>query len=144
MTDLRFSTAMRAMLVLANAARKGMPLVSSAQLGDCLGTNPSFVRSLLTPLFQAGLVETTRGRNGGVRLARDAGDITLAEVHQASHGGKPLWDSRPDELGDSPLAIRVQHYFDRLNHEAAAAVTCVLARQTLADVLDSSLHEPPS
>ena len=143
MADLRFSTAMRAMLLLADAARKGTPLVSSAQLGDCLGTNPSFVRSLLAPLFQAGLIETVRGRNGGVKLAGDPGRITLSQVHRASLCGKPLWDSRPDEIGDNPAAIRVQQYFDRLNDDAAAAVAGVLSRQTLADALSACLDQTP-
>ncbi|GAA1135156.1 hypothetical protein GCM10009630_37380 [Kribbella jejuensis] len=143
MADLRFSTAMRAMLLLANAARNGTPLVSSAQLGECLGTNASFVRSLLAPLFQAGLIETVRGRNGGVRLAGDAAGITLSQVHQASLCGKRLWDSRPDELGGNAMAIRVEHYFDRLNDEAAAAVAGVLSRQTLADALGACLDPVP-
>lgn len=135
MADLRFSTAMQALLLLANAARKGAPRVSSTQLADCLRTNPSFIRALLTPLFQAGLIESTRGRNGGVQLAKDADQITLWDVHQASGCNKPIWDSRPDDLGNNPDAIRVQHYFDQLNSEASAAVAAVLAGQTLAQVL---------
>ncbi|MFI6829006.1 Rrf2 family transcriptional regulator [Kribbella sp. NPDC050241] len=142
MADLRFSTAMQALLLLADAARKGTPLVSSAQLADCLRTNPSFVRSLLIPLFQAGLIETVRGRNGGVQLAKDAARITLLDVHQASVCGKPMWLSRPDERSENPAAIRVQAYFDRLNDEAAVAVAGVLRRQTLAGALEACLDQP--
>ena len=143
MADLRFSTAIQALLLLANAERKGAPLVSSAQIGACLRTNPSFVRSLLAPLFEAGLVETTRGRNGGVRLARAADRITLRDVHEATLCGKPLWEGRPDDLGAHPAAIRVQDYFDRLNDQTAAAVAGVLADQTLAQALKACLDETP-
>jgi len=135
MADLRFSTALQAMLLLANAVRNGEPLVSSAQLGECLRTNPSFVRALLAPLFQAGLIETTRGRNGGVRLAKDADRITLWDVHQASGCGKALWEFRAD-VGDHPAAIRANDLLNRLNDEAGAAVAAVLAGQTLAEALD--------
>lgn len=135
MADLRFSTALQAMLLLANAVRNGEPLVSSAQLGECLRTNPSFVRALLAPLFQAGLIETTRGRNGGVRLAKDADRITLWDVHQASGCGKAIWELRAD-VGDHPAAIRANDLLNRLNDEAGAAVAAVLAGQTLAEALD--------
>jgi Rrf2 family transcriptional repressor of oqxAB len=136
MADLRFSTALQALMLLANAVRKGAPLVSSTQLGECLKTNPSLVRALLAPLFQAGLVETTRGRNGGVRLAKDADRITLWDVHQASGCGTAIWEFRAD-VGDHPGAIRANDYLNRLNDQAGAAVAAVLAGQTLAEALDA-------
>ncbi len=39
-----------------------------------------FLFKILKPLVEHGFVETVRGRNGGVRLAKDAGDITLFDV----------------------------------------------------------------
>jgi len=39
-----------------------------------------FLFKILQPLVEHGFVETVRGRNGGVRLAKDAGDITLFDV----------------------------------------------------------------
>jgi len=39
-----------------------------------------FLFKILQPLVEAGLVQTVRGRNGGVRLARPANAITVADV----------------------------------------------------------------
>ncbi|WP_185983037.1 iron-responsive transcriptional regulator RirA [Aureimonas mangrovi] len=39
-----------------------------------------FLFKILQPLVEAGFVETVRGRNGGIRLARPAAEITLREV----------------------------------------------------------------
>lgn len=39
-----------------------------------------FLFKILQPLVEAGFVETVRGRNGGIRLKRAAGDITLRDV----------------------------------------------------------------
>ena len=43
-------------------------------------------------LVENGLIETLRGRNGGIRLARAADKITLAEVIRASEGSLALND----------------------------------------------------
>jgi Rrf2 family transcriptional repressor of oqxAB len=143
MADLRFTTALQAMLLLGNAVRKGEPLVSSAQLGECLRANPSLIRALLTPLFQAGLIETVRGRNGGVRLAQDESGITLWDVYQASGCSKAIWEFRP-EVGDHPASIRANDYFARLNDEAATAIAAVLAGQTLTEALDAVVGQRPA
>ena len=61
MLDIRFSSALKAMLFLAAAAEQGSPTLSSAQLAEGLGTNPSLVRKLLVPLARGGLVVSTKG-----------------------------------------------------------------------------------
>ncbi len=43
-------------------------------------------------LVESNLVETLRGRNGGIRLARPADKITLADVVRASEGSLDLND----------------------------------------------------
>ena len=39
-----------------------------------------FLFKILQPLVEAGFVETVRGRNGGIRLKKAPGDITLRQV----------------------------------------------------------------
>ena len=46
---------------------------------------------LIQMLARAALVETTRGRGGGVRLARDPGAISLREVVEAVEGPLDFW-----------------------------------------------------
>ena len=46
----------------------------------------SLVRKIVTQLNVAGLVKTTRGSDGGIVLARPAGEISLLDVVQAMEG----------------------------------------------------------
>jgi Rrf2 family protein len=58
-------------------------LVSSEQLAISVKTNPSFIRKLVVSLSAAGLVESVRGKSGGIRLAKSPKDITLDQIYRA-------------------------------------------------------------
>jgi len=49
-----------------------------------------FVRRIVGDLVKAGILATSRGSGGGVRLARPAADISLGEVVHAMEGGVAL------------------------------------------------------
>jgi len=67
------------------AARPG-DVLSAAELAEQAGLEAPTVAKLLKPLAQAGLVAAFRGSNGGYRLARDAGAISLVEIVEAMEG----------------------------------------------------------
>jgi FeS assembly SUF system regulator len=67
------------------AARPG-EVLSATELADHAGLEIPTVAKLLKPLAQAGLVAAFRGSNGGYRLARDAGSISLVEIVEAMEG----------------------------------------------------------
>ena len=50
------------------------------EIAKAYGVSELFLFKILQPLNKAGLVETVRGRNGGVRLGRPAKDISLFDV----------------------------------------------------------------
>ncbi|MBA8823054.1 Rrf2 family transcriptional repressor of oqxAB [Saccharopolyspora lacisalsi] len=133
MLDLRFSSALTAMLILALADEEGSPTLSSAQLADKMGTNASLVRKLIAPLAQDGLVVCAKGRSGGARLARPVEEITLAEIYRCSTGDKPLWNRRSGNEHDCRVAANAQSYFAELTAEAEQAVLGALGDRTLAD-----------
>jgi Rrf2 family protein len=58
-------------------------LVSSEQLAKGIKTNSSFIRKLVVSLSAAGLVESVRGKTGGIRLAKNPKDITLDQIYKA-------------------------------------------------------------
>ena len=57
-----------------------------AQIADEARLELPTVSKLLKSLGHAGLVESFRGVNGGYRLARPAGEITLAQIVEALEG----------------------------------------------------------
>lgn len=135
MADLRFPTALQLMLSLALAEREGLPSLSSTQLAQGLATNPSFVRRVLGLLTQAGLVTSSPGKGGGTRLARDAGNIDLSEVYQASAAGRKLFDMRSDVPHQCLVTRNIESLLDRLDEELNLAMREKLAGRSLAECL---------
>ena len=135
MLDLRFPTALQAMLSLALAQREGVSSLTSKQLADGIGVNPSFVRNLLVPLVQKGLVVASEGKNGGARLGRPAKAITLKEIYGAVTGDKGIWIPRLDVPHQCLVSSNVTSFFERLAAEATASVLSLLATRTLYDSL---------
>jgi Rrf2 family transcriptional repressor of oqxAB len=133
--DVRFSTALQMMLSLALARAEGVERLSSTRLAEGVGSNPTFVRKLLTPLVQAGLVQSVHGRDGGVHLARDAGAITLRDVYDAVTGEKQLWTQRTDIPHRCLVSSNVEAFFSNLVDEVETSVRQLLAGKTLADAL---------
>jgi Rrf2 family transcriptional repressor of oqxAB len=134
MIDVRFPTALQLMLNLALAHAEGVAQLSSTQLAGSLGTNPSLVRKLLSPLAGAGLVRSSFGRDGGIRLSRPAEAITLREVYCAVLGEKSLWTPRavPHQC---VVSSNIERYFVDLAAKADDAVLRTLEHKTLADSL---------
>lgn len=135
MLDLRFPTALQAMLSLTLARESSIVRMTSAELADGLGANPSLVRRLLGQLVERGLLRSVLGKSGGVSLARPAAKITLAEIYRAATEGKPLWVPRADIRHRCVVTSNIEPYFEGLAKLADEAVTEVLARSTLADAL---------
>ena len=134
MIDIRFPTALHLMLSLALAHTEGVEQLSSSELANGLGANPSLVRKLLVPLANAGLVHATYGRDGGIRLGRSAKSITLREIYSAVIGEKRLW--APRSVPHRCLVIsNVERYFVGLATNADNAVLKTLEHKTLADSL---------
>src|SRR5476649_442413 len=105
------------MLSLALAHAEGVELLSSAQLAEGVDSNPTFVRRLLAPLIQAGLVRSTMGRDGGVSLSADAAMITLGKIYKAIMGDKKLWTGRSDIPHRCLISSNVERFFGNLAAE---------------------------
>lgn len=69
--------AIRALVTLAASEEPTMKAEALARAQDI---PLNFLENILGDLRRAGIVATQRGQVGGYRLARDAGDITLAEI----------------------------------------------------------------
>lgn len=72
--------------VLDLALRQPEEAAYSRDIAERQNIPPSFLAKILTRLAAHGIVQTQRGVNGGVRLARAAETITLLEVVEAIDG----------------------------------------------------------
>ncbi len=62
-----------------------------------------FLFKILQPLAKAGIMETVRGRNGGVRLARPANEITLLDVVRTTEDNFAMAECFENDASECPL-----------------------------------------
>ena len=62
-----------------------------------------FLFKILQPLAKAGIMETVRGRNGGVRLARPANEITLLDVVKTTEDNFAMAECFENDASECPL-----------------------------------------
>ena len=76
-----------AVVTMAAAARHcGGTRVSAGQLAEETGLPAPTVQKLVSRLTSAGLLRSSRGVGGGLKLARPAAAITLADIVEAVEG----------------------------------------------------------
>ena len=76
-----------AVVTMSAAARHcGMVRVSAAQLADETGLPVPTVQKVVSLLTAAGLLRSSRGIGGGLKLARPAAAISLADIVEAVEG----------------------------------------------------------
>ncbi len=72
--------AVRAMIRLAEIYENPQAKRLAGELAEETGMPASFLSKVLQNLSSAGLVDSVRGRNGGLRLARDPETISLYDI----------------------------------------------------------------
>lgn len=75
---------MRMVLALAGHHKRGVATVSSADVASEMDIPYRFLRKLVKRMVMGGLVESRRGKKGGIALARDPELITLFDIVQAT------------------------------------------------------------
>ncbi len=123
---------LRALLYLAKAA-PDLPVqvhVIAAQQQ----VPEDYLRQLLAQLRLAGLVGSVRGPHGGYRLARQAADITLAQVIEVLEGAPEAMPCRYHDKGGERCSVLGGCEIRGAWREASHALTAVLHKTTLADL----------
>lgn len=129
--------AVRALLTLA--AAEGTHPVTAETLATAQGLPVKFLEAILSDLRRAGLVRSHRGAEGGYRLARPAGEVTVADVIRPLDG--PLAEVR----GLRPEATEYQgdaRHLQEVWVAVRASLRSVLESVTLADILSGKLPRP--
>ena len=78
MNNTRFATAIHIMTLLA---KNPSDWLTSDWIAGSININAVMVRNELLILKKAGLVESKQGKDGGVRIAKNADNITIAEIY---------------------------------------------------------------
>ncbi len=91
-----------------------------------------FLFKLIKPLVEAGLIETVRGRHGGIRLGRPADKITLLDCVQLTEENFALAECF--EGGDINCPLVLGCDLNAALNEALKAFFDVLESYTIADL----------
>jgi Rrf2 family protein len=135
-TNVQFTVAAHIMAALA--FRDGEE-TSSALLAQSVNANPSFVRKSLSKLAKAGLVRTTRGKNGASQLARSPKRITLLDIYKASASGPAITlHSYPARMA-CPVSCNFKECMAAVLKGAQSSLEKSLAKTTLASMV-AGLH----
>ena len=118
-------------LIYLGAAPEGLATIE--QISAAYGISSNHLMKVVHRLGQLGYIETVRGKGGGMRLARPAGEINVAEVLRATEDGFALVECMEAAEADCRIAPAcvLKHALD----EALAAFLQALERYTLADLL---------
>lgn len=92
-----------------------------------------FLFKILQPLVANGLIETVRGRNGGVRLGRPSTDITLFDVVRVTEESFAMAECFENDATDCPLIDSCA--LNTALRKALGAFFDVLDGTTIADLV---------
>jgi Rrf2 family protein len=129
-TNVQFSVAVHMMTALG--FHDGDPIPSRI-MAESIKANPGFVRRSLSKLVKAGLVATTRGKNGACTLARPPEQITLLDIYRASEAPATFAIHAYPEEKTCPISCHIKPCLDGLLEGVQHSFERTLAKTTLAD-----------
>ncbi|PWB84561.1 MAG: Rrf2 family transcriptional regulator [Methylocystaceae bacterium] len=134
---LHSDLAFRTLIFLAAAGKEGGAI---PQIAETYGVSENHLRKVVNHLAQAGWVESTRGRGGGLRLRPAPAEISIGAVMREMEADFALVDC----LGAEPERCVISGFcgLQRIFGEALQAWFQVLDRYTLADAMDGSRGLP--
>jgi Rrf2 family iron-responsive transcriptional regulator len=124
-----------AVRILMYCAANGDNLSRIPDIAKAYTISELFLFKILQPLTKAGLVETVRGRNGGVRLGRPADKITLFDVVKVTEDSFSMAECFEDGAIDCPLVDSCG--LNGALRRALNAFFDVLAEYTIDDLVRS-------
>ena len=132
-----------ALAALADMARDGRGGSSARDLSERLQLPVRALTNILNHLKHRGLVLSIRGARGGYRLAKEAKEITLADLIEAVEGPVSLTRCSTPEEPDRPGCERSQvcEVSEAMQKVHATLLNC-LSQVTLQDIASNNL--PPA
>ncbi len=132
MVNQQFATAVHILTALAFNRKK---LMSSDLLALSVNTNPVVIRRLLSQLTKASLVETTRGKSGGVKLSKEPVHITLKDVYLALSPTEAITPRDKSPHKECPVSCAMFSIMSAVSLGTQKAVLKYLESQKLSDLI---------
>lgn len=127
------------MLIYVATRRDGTCTVND--VAEAYGLSRNHLLKVAQTLRGLGLVETTRGRAGGIRLARRPEEIAVGALVRATEEEFSLAECM--QAGGRACAISPACRLKGMLHEALNAFLAVLDKYTLADIVQNRFSLGP-
>ncbi|MFT8836040.1 MAG: Rrf2 family transcriptional regulator [Acetobacter sp.] len=130
---LQTDYALRALIYLGTRRDR---LSTIREIADAYQISEAHMIKVIHKLGQSGFVETIRGRNGGIRLEEPPENILIGDVVRYMEGNMALLSCMDTAAAPSTIcALMPGCRLRGVMYEASQAMTHVLDRYTLADVI---------
>lgn len=114
------------------AANEGQ-LSRVPEIAKAYSVSELFLFKILQPLVQNNLIETVRGRNGGVKLGKAANEITIFDVVHITEENFAMAECFENDATECPLVDSCA--LNSALREALGAFFTVLSQYTIADLV---------
>jgi len=131
-TSVQFTVAAHIMAALGFFRGREIP---SATLAESVNADPTFVRKSLAKLSRAGLIVTTRGKNGASTLRHAPEQITLLDIYRASAAPATFAIHNYPVEKRCPISRNIKGCMSSVQKKAQDSFENSLDRITLADVV---------
>lgn len=131
MVNQQFATAVH---ILTALACKKDDLMSSDDLAKSVNTNPVVIRRLLSLLTKSKLVITARGKSGGVKLAKEPGQINLRDIYIAVSPTENIAPRRKSPHKECPVSCAMFSIMSGIAEGTQKATLKYLESQRLSDL----------
>ena len=119
---------------------KDMDRVNSDFLAGSIGVNPVIVRTVISQLREAGIVQTQRG-SSGAELSKRFDEITLYDIYKAVgsvNEEEGLFHFHEQPNPDCPVGRNIHKVLDHRLLEAQRVMEAELRKTTLADIVEDT------
>jgi Rrf2 family protein len=130
-TNVQFTVAAHIMAVLGFFNKE----IPSAALAESVNADPTFVRKSLSKLSKAGLIATTRGKNGASSLMRSPEQITLLDIYRATAAPPAFAIHNYPVDKRCPISRNIKGCMSSVLRKTQKGFEDTLQRMTLADVV---------
>ena len=131
-TSVQFTVAAHIMAALGYHHGKEL---ASAALAESVNADPTFVRKSLSKLSKAGLIATTRGKNGASTLTRSPKQITLLDIYRASEAPPAFAIHRYPVERRCPVSSNIKVSMSSVLKKTQDVFENALDEITLADIV---------
>jgi Rrf2 family protein len=130
--NTQFAFAVHAVTLMAWA---GDVPVKSETIAMSVSTNPVVIRRILCDLARAEVVTSQVGVNGGFRLGKLPGAISLLDIYKAVQPTEAFCLHKQPPNRRCPVGKNIESVLQRVLEEANAAMQRVLADISIGDLL---------